>query len=121
MNIANLQIRVVSVSLCVCMCDCPLCCCSGTASAAVFKKASCPLRRTNSAPELSHVLTASTRSSSSSDIEGPPPELLERRRGSLQGYNDVFLRYVPYITGAIPPAAAVVHLALNIAQRLSSS
>ena len=80
---------------------------------AVFKKA--PIRRTNSAPELSHI------PSSSSDMEGPPPELLERRRGSLQDYNEVFLSYVPYITGAIPPVAAVFHLALDFAQRLSSS
>lgn len=62
-----------------------------------------------------------SRSSSSSDMDGPPPELLERKRGSLQDYNDVFLRYIPYITGAIAPTAAVVHIALNIAQKLSSS
>ena len=98
-----------------------LCCCSGTASAAVLNKPLYPIRRTNSAPELSHLPTTISRSSSSSDMQGPPPELLERRRGSLQEYNEVFLSYIPYITGAIAPAAAVVHIALNIAQRLSSS
>ena len=100
------------------VCDCPFCCCPGNASAA-FKKVPYPIRRTNSAPELSHV--PSPRLSSSSDMEGPPPELLERRRGSLQDYNDVFLSYIPYITGAIAPTAAIIHLALDVAQRLSSS
>ena len=77
-------------------------------------------RRTNSAPELFHI--PSSRSSTPySDMESPPPELFERRRGSLQDYNDVFLSYVPYIATGIGPTAAVIHLALDIAQRLSSS
>jgi len=54
-------------------------------------------------------------------MDGPPPGLQERRRSSMQDYNDVFLSYVPYITGAIAPTAAVIHLALTFAQRLSSS
>ena len=71
----------------------------------VMRRASFPIRRTNSAPELSNIPP--------SEIEGPPPELLERRRGSFQDYNDVFLNYVPYVASAIGPAAVAIHLAFS--------
>ena len=86
------------------------CCCLGTRSA-LSMRPPCPIRRTNSAPQLSNIL------SSDSDNEGPPPEVLEKRRGSLQDYyNDVF-GYIPYIPIVIPTAAVAIHMAL----RLSSS
>jgi len=78
-----------------------------------------PIRRTNSAPELSNIPSSS--SSSTPEIEGPPPELLKRRRGSFQGYNDVFFDYVPYVASGIGPAVVFVHLAMDVVQRLSSS
>ena len=128
----------VCVCLCVyvwvCVCGCVRACvhvsvrvcnhliyCSLATGCAPSKRTLCPLRRTNSAPQLSNMPSSSSSSSPSSSPSPPPPELLEKRRGSLQDYNDVFLSYIPYFPIALPPATVAIHLVLDFAQRLSSS
>ena len=110
---------VLRVRMCMSVCYCPVYCSLGT-GLVPSQRTLCPLRRTNSAPQLSNIPSSSSSSSSSSPSP-PPPELLEKRRVSLQDYNDVFLSYMPYFPIALPPAAVAVHLAFDLAQRLSSS
>ena len=81
-----------------------------------------PVKRTNSAPELSNIPASSSLPPSSSKPPSLiliPPHIDHQRGSSIMEYsNDMFLNYVPYI----PATIAVVYVALSfIVPRLSSS